>query len=259
VMATAASVRALIVDDEPLARAVTRKMLRSHAEIQVVGECGSGSEAILKIESDTPDLVFLDVQMPEVDGFGVVDAIGVERMPCVIFVTAYDHYAVRAFEIHALDYLLKPFDQERFDAAIERAKQYLIHEDGRRETRSRLQELLLEARGAHLQRFIIREPNRIFFLDAKEVDWIEAQGNYVNLHSGVRKFLIRESIGGIEAQLDPGMFRRIHRSTIVNVDSIRELQPMFHGGYEVVLRDGSKLKLSGRFRENLRKDFLGKL
>jgi two-component system, LytTR family, response regulator len=258
-MARAAPIRTLIVDDEPLARAVIRNMLTRHAEIQIVGECSGGAEAILAIESLAPNLVFLDVQMPEVDGFGVVEAIGAEYFPCFIFVTAYDQYAVRAFEIHALDYLLKPFDQERFDAAVDRAIAHLSRKDSADEMRLRLQELVRESRGPHLQRFIIREPNRIFFLAAKEVDWIEAQGNYVNLHSGAHTYMLREPLGEIETQLAPGTFRRIHRSTIVNVDSIRELQPMFHGGYVVVLRDGTELKLSERFRKNLRRDFLGKL
>jgi|SRR5580704_5762160 two-component system LytT family response regulator len=252
-------IRTLIVDDEPLARAAIRNMLTRHAEIQIVGECSSGAEAILVIESLSPNLVFLDVQMPEVDGFGVVEAIGAGQFPCLIFVTAYDQYAVRAFEIHTLDYLLKPFDQERFDAAVNRAKQHLSRKDSVDERRLRLRELVRESHGPHLQRFIIREPNRIFFLAAKDVDWIEAQGNYVSVHAGIHTYTLRESLGEIETQLAPGMFRRIHRSTIVNVDSIRELHPMFHGGYTVVLHDGTELKLSERFRENLRKDFLGKL
>ena len=258
-MTGAAPIRTLIVDDEPLARTAIRNMLTRYEEILIVGECSSGAEAILAIESRVPNLVFLDVQMPEVDGFGVVEAVGAGHFPCFIFVTAYDQYAVRAFEIRALDYLLKPFDQERFDAAVERAMRHLRRKDSADETRTRLQELVRESRGPHLQRFIIREPNRIFLLAAKDVDWIEAQGNYVNLHAGAHTYMIREPLGEIEAQLAPEIFRRIHRSTIVNVDSIRELQPMFHGRYVVVLRDGTELKLSERFRENLRKDFLGKL
>jgi two-component system, LytTR family, response regulator len=259
VMTGAALIRTLIVDDEPLARAAIRNMLTRHDEIQIVGECSSGAEAILAIESGAPDLVFLDVQMPEVDGFGVVEAIGIEHFPCFIFVTAYDQYAVRAFETHALDYLLKPFDRERFDAAMNRAMQQMRRKESADEMSLRLQELVRESRAPHLQRFIIREPNRIFFLAAKDVDWIEAQGNYVNLHAGTHTYMLREPLGEIETQLAPGTFRRIHRSTIVNVDCIRELQLLFHGGYTVVLRDGTELKLSERFRENLRKDFLGKL
>jgi two-component system LytT family response regulator len=258
-MIAAAPIRALIVDDEPLARAAIRNMLKTHTEIDVVGECDSGADAVRTIESSGPDLVFLDVQMPELDGFGVVEAVGPEHMPCLIFVTAYDQYAVRAFEVHALDYLLKPFDQERFDGALARAKQHLLQKDSAADTRARIHDLLRESRGPHPRRFIIRTPERIFFLATKEIDWIEAQGNYVSLHAGSRSYIFRAPLGDIEVQLDRETFRRIHRSAIVNVDSIRELRPVFHGGYVVVLRDGSELKLSDRFRDSLREDFFGKL
>jgi two-component system, LytTR family, response regulator len=246
---------ALIVDDEPLARSAIRKFLRTHPEVDIAGECESGAEAIEKIESLAPDLLFLDVQMPEVNGFGVLEAVGVENIPCVIFVTAYDEYAVRAFEVHALDYLLKPFDQERFDAALARARDHLSHRERAGDTR-RLHDLLRQLRGAYLQRVIIRSGGRLFFLPSREINWIEAQGNYVNLHAGAQTYLFRAPLSSLEERLDPAAFRRIHRSTIVNVDSIRELRPMFHGGYEVILRDGTELKLSERFRASFKKDFL---
>jgi two-component system LytT family response regulator len=249
-----ASIRALIVDDEPLARTAIRNMLRRHADVTDLVECESGADAIAAIQARTPDLVFLDIQMPEVDGFGVIEAVGCDRMPRVIFVTAFDQYAVRAFEVHALDYVLKPFDRERFDAALERARRDL---DG--SWPERLIALLEEPRGKYLQRLIIRAGGRVFFVGAAEIDWIEAQGNYVNVHSGGRSHLFREAIGNLEGKLDPMRFRRIHRSAIVNVDSIRELRPCFRGDYEVVLRDGTELKLSQRYRGNLEKDSLGGL
>ena len=249
-------IRALIVDDEPLARTAIRNMLRRHPEVEITGECDAGAAAIEAIESSIPDLVFLDIQMPEVDGFAVMEAIGRERMPRVIFVTAYDQYAVRAFEVHALDYLLKPFDRERFDEALHRAKQELQSPAWT----ERMFALLQESRGGeYLQRVIIRNQGRVFFLTAGEIDWLEAQGNYVNLHGGGKTYLFREALGNLEARLDPRKFRRIHRSAIVNIDSIHELRPCFHGDYDVVLRDGSELKLSHRFRGNFEKDFLGAL
>ncbi len=248
-------IRVLIVDDEPLARTAIRNMLRRHSDVKIAAECESGAEAIAAIASAAPDLVFLDVQMPEVDGFGVLAAIQRERMPRVIFVTAYDQYAVHAFDVHALDYLLKPFDRERFDAALERARRELTAPDWS----GRVLALLRETRGEYLQRLIIRGQGRVFFLAAAEIDWIEAQGNYVNLHSGGRKHLFREALGSLETKLDPRMFRRIHRSTIANVERIRELRPGFHGDFDVVLRDGTELRLSHRYRANLEKNFLGTL
>src|SRR5262249_30355617 len=169
-----------------------------------------------------------------------------------IFVTAYDQYALRAFEVHAVDYLLKPFDRDRFEAA-------LAHSEGQKERGSdeRILRLLREMRGAYLERFIIRSDGRAFFLSAREIDWIEAQGNYVNLHSRGRSCLFREAMGSLEGRLDPRRFRRIHRSTIVNVDSIRELRACFHGDYKVFLKDGTELRLSHRFRSNLEKNSLG--
>jgi two-component system LytT family response regulator len=248
------SISALIVDDEPLARTAIRNMLRHHPEVTVAGECEGGTEAISAIQALAPDVVFLDIQMPEVDGFGVIEAIQREQMPRIIFVTAYDQYAVRAFDVNALDYLLKPFDRERFDAALERAQRELDPQ-----WNDRVTALLQQMRGEYLDRLIIRGQGRVFFLGASEVDWIEAQGNYVSLHSGGRRHLFREAIGSLEAKLDPRRFRRIHRSTIVNIDSIRELRPAFRGEYDVVLRDGTELKLSHRYRGNLEKNFLGAL
>jgi len=248
--------RVLIVDDEPLAIAAIRNLLRSHPDVEIAGECQSGADAIAAIQSAPPDLVFLDVQMPEVDGFAVLEAIGRDRMPHVVFVTAYDQYAVRAFEVHALDYLLKPFDRERFEEALERARRRL---ESHPQWTERVLAMLREGRSEYLERLIIRTGGRVFFVNAREIDWIEAQGNYVNLHAGANTWLFRESLGSLEARLDPRRFRRIHRSTMVNLDSIREMRPCFHGDYEVVLRNGITLKLSHRYRGNLEKDSLGAL
>jgi two-component system, LytTR family, response regulator len=240
-------IRALIVDDEPLARTAIRNMLRHHPDLEIAGECEGGAEAVAAIASLSPSLVFLDVQMPEVDGFGVLQALARRQFPHVIFVTAYDRYAVRAFEVHALDYLLKPFDQDRFDAALDRARQHWQPPAA------------TPAWGGQLDRVIVRAEGRVFFLASGEIDWIEAQGNYVSLHCGGRAHLLREALGSLEVRLDPRIFPRISRSVIVNVDSIRELRPLFRGDYQVILRDGALLHLSHRYRANLNRNALGAL
>ncbi len=246
---TNGKIRALIVDDEPLARERIRTLLRKEPDIEVIAECGDGSRAVTAIEKHRPDLVFLDVQMPEADGFDVLEAIGAEQMPAVIFVTAYDKYALRAFEVNALDYLLKPFDRARFRESLERARQQLRRaRDG--EVSERLLALLgsIRARQQHRERLVVREGGRIFFLRAEEIDWIEAAGNYLRLHAARQSHLIRETMAGIEAQLDPAKFTRIHRSTIVNLDRVRELLPGPHGDSTLLLRDGTRLTLSRTFR-----------
>ncbi len=253
---TNGKIRALIVDDEPLARERIRTLLRKEPDIEVVAECGDGSRAVTAIEKQRPDLVFLDVQMPEADGFEVVEAIGAERMPAVIFVTAYDKYALRAFEVSALDYLLKPFDRARFRESLERARQQLRRaRDG--EVSERLLALLgsIRERQRHRERLVVREGGRIFFLRAEEIDWIEAAGNYLRLHAGRHSHLIRETMAGIEAQLDPAKFARIHRSTIVNLDRVREMLPGPHGDSTLLLRDGTRLTLSRTFRDRFDERF----
>lgn len=252
-------IRVLIVDDEALARRMVRKMLQAHPEFEVVGECENGGEAVAALRSFPCDLVFLDVQMPEVDGFAVVGALAGE-MPHVIFVTAYDHYAVRAFEVHALDYLLKPFDQERFEQALERARRQVRGAAGG-DVNARLLSLLAqrESPPPPVERLLVKADGRVFFLKTDELEWIEAEGNYVSLHAGDKKYLFREAISTLEAQLDPKQFRRISRSVIVNIDSVAEFQPRFRGDYWVVLRGGVRLKLSHRYRGNLDKDFGGSL
>ena len=245
-------IRTLIVDDEPLGRERIRTLLAGDPEIEVIGECPDGRQAITAIEQRNPDLVFLDVQMPEVNGFGVLEAICCERMPVIIFVTAYDRYAVQAFEVHALDYLLKSYDRERFSAAVQRAKEE-IQRSRKGVLNERLAELLenLQTKKNRLTRLVIKSAGRIVFLRVEEIDWVEAADNYVRVHAGKESHLIRETLQSLEKRLDSGKFLRIHRSFLVNFDRIRELQPIFHGDYTVKLADGTELTLSRNYREKL--------
>ena len=245
-------IRALVVDDEPLARRRLRRLLERDPEIETVSDCGDGHAAVAAITEHAPDLVFLDVQMPEIDGFAVLERLPAGRTPLVVFVTAYDQYALRAFEVSAVDYLLKPFDRRRFEKALQRAKARLAAEAGDglgQRTLALLEEL--RARSSHLDRLVVKAGGRAFFLKTDEIDWIEAEGKYVRLHVGRESHLLREPIGTLEAQLDPRRFLRIHRSTIVNIDRIRELQPWFHNEYRVLLRDGTELMLSRGCRKKL--------
>ena len=245
-------IRTLIVDDEPLGRERIRALLGDDTEIEVVGECSDGKQAISAVEKTCPDLLYLDVQMPEMDGFAVLEAIAGERMPVIIFVTAYDRYAVQAFEVHALDYLLKSFDRERFQSALRRAKEQIRRSrDGL--WNERLTGLLedLQARQNRLTRLVIRSAGRIFFLRVEEIDWLEAADNYVRIHVGRESHLIRETLQAVESRLDSSKFLRIHRSTVVNFDRVKEVQPLFHGDYIVKLRNGTELTLSRNYREKL--------
>jgi two-component system LytT family response regulator len=218
---------ALIVDDEALARASLRRLLAPDPEIEVIGECSGGAEAAARVEARAPDILLLDVQMPEVDGFEVLRRIGSATVPAVVFVTAHDEYALQAFEAEALDYLLKPFDDTRFHRSLSRAK-----------ARAR-------------ERLALKNDGRISFLRVTEIDWIEAADYCVRVHAGGRFHLLRESMRELEARLDPRQFFRIHRSAIVNVSRIRELQPYFHGEFVLVMHDGARLKLSRGRREQL--------
>ncbi|HTY37666.1 MAG TPA: LytTR family DNA-binding domain-containing protein [Bacteroidota bacterium] len=250
-------IRALIVDDEPPARNKIRELLKTEMDVEIVDECTNGAEAVQSIASLTPDLVFLDIQMPELDGFGVIETIGPERFPAVIFVTAYDQYAVQAFDVHAIDYLLKPFDRQRFQTALNRVREHL--EPGRRnEINQQLNSLLRQLKGPKKQadRLVVKSGGRVFFLKNDEIDWIEAAGNYVRLHVGNETHLLRETMNAIQKKLDPAMFIRIHRSTFVNIEKIKELQPWFHGEYVVIMRDGTQLTMSRSYRSNL-PDLLG--
>lgn len=243
------TLRTLIVDDEPLARERVRMMLGMHDDVAVIGEYGDGQQAIDAILRHRPDLVFLDVQMPVVDGFGVLRALQGDAMPYVVFVTAYDQYALEAFEVHALDYVLKPFNTERFSQALQRARAAIarVSDVGAGPIdRERLRGLVasLTAEQREKQRLVVKSSGRVFFVKVEDIDWIEAEGNYVRLHMGAQSHLLRETMKGMESVLDTSQFIRIHRSTIVNADRIRELQPLFHGEYAVILRDGTRLVAS---------------
>jgi two-component system LytT family response regulator len=246
------TIRAVIVDDEPLARRRIRSLLVEAEDVEVIAECANGKEAIQAIEESPPDLLFLDIQMPELDGFDVLQAIGVGHVPVVIFVTAYDQFALRAFEAHALDYLLKPFDDERFEAALQRARERIRQQQGGDLDR-RLRALLEEVRGdrGYLQRLVVPTGPRSVFIRTEEIDWIEAERNYIRLHVGGRSYLLRESLSHIEAALDPAKFCRIHRSTIVNIDRIQAVESLFQGEYLVVLHDGTKLTSGRSYRRSL--------
>ncbi|HEX2060688.1 MAG TPA: LytTR family DNA-binding domain-containing protein [Thermoanaerobaculia bacterium] len=242
-------IRVLIVDDEPIARRGIRQQLRGEADLEVIGECGDGAAAIDAITELAPDLVFLDIQMPEVGGFDVVEAIGVARMPAVVFVTAYDEHALRAFDVHAVDYVLKPIDRHRFRTAVERARRRLADAPGQLD--KRIAAVLGElGRPAHdyAKRLAIKGDGRVILVGVDEVDRLEAAGNYVEVHSGARRHLVRETMASLEARLDPARFVRVSRSSIVNADRVRELQPMFNGDFVVVLRDGTKVAGSRRYR-----------
>jgi two-component system LytT family response regulator len=245
-------IQALIVDDEPLARERIRDMLETDSEVEIVGECASGQEAIEAIRQNSPDLIFLDVEMPGKDGFAMLEELEPGRIPAIIFVTAYDQYAVRAFEVYALDYLLKPFDQERFEKALSRAKAHVQNEKSENITERILSALEeIKARPVHLERLVIKMNGHVFFLKTEEIDWLEAEGNYVRLHAGKESYLLRDTISALESQLDPRRFVRVHRSAIVNIDRIQELQPWFHGEYRIILREGVQLTLSRSYREKL--------
>jgi len=247
-------IKTLIVDDEPPARSVLRKMLAEDSEIEIIGECSNGLEAINAIEKDSPDLLFLDIQMPEMNGFELIESFTKNDFPTVIFVTAYDQYAVRAFEVSAVDYLLKPFDHERLEKAVEKAKTSLT-EKSNDERNEQVLKLLkqLNNESEAFERFIIKNNGRVVFVPVEEVNWIQADGNYLLLHTKNRKHLIRDTMKKVEAKLDSNKFFRIHRSTIVNIDSIKELQVHFNEKLLVVLKDGTELILSRRYRDKLSK------
>jgi two-component system LytT family response regulator len=249
-------IRALIVDDEPAARDTIRGLLARDPEVSVVGECGDGRSALETIREAAPQLVFLDVQMPEMDGFTMLRHLHPAEVPVLVFTTAYDQYALRAFEVHALDYLLKPFDDDRFREALARAKERV--RQGRVEALSgRLRDLLDDAegtgdaRGRYSTRLMVREGERMVVVPVRDIDWIEADGDVLRIHAGRAQYALRETLKDLERRLDPSRLIRIHRSTIVNVDRIRELQPYFRGEYVVILHDGTRLKLSRGCRARL--------
>ena len=238
-------IRALVVDDEPPARDLLRSLLGRLPDITVVGEAGDGREAVSAIETLRPDLVFLDVQMPELDGFSVIEEIGPDRMPAVVFVTAYDRYALRAFEVHALDFLLKPYDQKRLAAAVRHATERGV-------MTAQLKALLRELRTAGGSRLSIKSDGRVRFLDTEAIDWIEADDKVVRIHAGKEVHLMRTTLSSVGRQLDTATFVRIHRSTIVNAKRIREIQPWFHNDYVVIMADGTKLMTGRAYRTALK-------
>jgi two-component system, LytTR family, response regulator len=249
-------IRALIVDDEALAREGIRDLLAAEPDVAVVGECRDGAEALAALRTLAPDLVLLDVQMPELDGFALLDALrrAGGRLPVVVFVTAHDAYALRAFAVHAIDYLLKPVDRARFAVAMRRARAQLAADAGEevgRRVVALLRDLEERRRPPDVERLLVKSDGRAFFLKTQTVDWIEAEGNYARIHVGAAHYLVRESLGALERQLDPRQFFRVHRSTIVNVDRVREIQPMFKGDHVVILVDGRRLSLTRKYREQL--------
>jgi len=247
---TAQVLRTVIADDEPLARERMRSLLADEDDIEVVAEAADGLSTVDVILTHAPDLVFLDISMPKLDGFGVIEAVGANRMPTVVFVTAYDKHALRAFEVQALDYLLKPFDTDRFQAALRRVRQQV--EGGQGDIERRLLALVRDLnRPARPERIVVKSSGRLFFLRTDEIDWVEAAGNYVKLHVGAESHLMRETMTAIEQRLNPETFFRIHRSHIVNLERIKELQPWFNGEYVVLLQNGTKLTLSRGYREKL--------
>jgi len=242
-----ADIRALIVDDEALARERVRTLLAAASGVTIIGECTGGRDAVASILDNLPDLVFLDVQMPDLDGFQVLEAVGDDHLPAIVFVTAYDEYALRAFDVHAVDYLLKPIEPERFARTLDHVREGL----GNRS--DRLEALLdaLATRDLPLDRLVIRTRGKVSFLKPSEIDWVEADGKHVKLHAGRETHVVRQQLKRLEPRLAPHGFVRVHRSAIVNVDRIKELEPWFHGEYVVILKDGTKLTSSAAHSEAL--------
>ena len=246
-------IRVLIVDDESLARRGIRRLLEPETDFVIEAEASNGTAAAAAIERLNPDLVFLDIQMPLLDGLSLVDSLGSESIPEIVFITAYDEHAIQAFEAGAIDYLLKPVDPDRFKKTLDRVRHRIVS-GGVGDLENRLREVLSSLRPpgqAYLTRIAVHNNERIRFLKAEEIDWIRSQGNYIEVHSKGNKFLIRETMSGIERKLDPAEFLRIRRSTIVRVENIKELQLLFNGEFSVVLKDGTELVTSRRYRKNL--------
>ena len=256
-------IKAVIVDDEALARDAIRLRLKGEPDIEVVGEAADGADAVDLLRKIHPDLLFLDVQMPVMDGFEVIEHVPSEHLPIVVFVTAYDQYALKAFETHALDYLLKPFTASRFHAAIDRAR-LEVAKSGDRGTHQRLVELLEERRRArarppdrngaaqgYLTRLAVKRNQRIALVGAADIDWIESSGNYAHLHANSASYVVRMTMGELERRLDPARFVRIHRSTIVQIDRIQDIIAAWHGDFDVTLRDGTVLRLSRNYRDRV--------
>jgi two-component system LytT family response regulator len=251
-------IRTLIVDDEPLAREGLRLHLEEHPDVDVVGESGDGATAVIAVRDLQPELVFLDVQMSGLDGFGVLRAIGTDAMPIVVFVTAYDEFALQAFEAHAIDYLLKPLDPERLDTALERVRNQL-HGKSRRERDERVLSLLSQVSGnpRYIERLVTRSDGKIRIIRVDDIDYIEAAGNYAKIHLAGKMHLVREGMNSLESKLDPGRFLRIHRSVIVRIDRIKELESLYQGDYVVVLHDGTRLTTGRKYRDAIQEFIRG--
>ena len=251
-------IRALLVDDEPIARRGIRQQLQSEADVEVIGECANGKEAVVAIRTQAPDLVFLDVQMPLLSGFGVVEEVGVDQLPAVVFVTAYDEHAIRAFEVNALDYLLKPIEPQRFQKTLSRVRDQL-NQSSDKQLNKKLSALLrlqekpdtVFEKHSYLERVVIKESERVLIVPVEDIDWIGAHGNYVQIHTRSKAHLLRETMDGMEGKLNPANFVRLRRSTIVNGRRIQELKPLFNGEYTVLLKNGVALTSSRRYRKNL--------
>ena len=245
-------IRVLVADDQPMARERLVSLLAAEPGVELAGTAASGPEAVDGILRAAPDLVFLDLQMPGMDGFKVIEAIGVDRMPATVFVTAYDEYAVRAFEVQALDYLLKPFGRQRFQSALARARKHLERER-QGEMATRFAELLKSRRPAEsgLERLLVKSGGRVTFVDVEQIDWVEAEGNYVRIFAGEQVHLMRETMNGLIEKIGPRRFFRIHRSRIVNVRRVKELLIAGGGDYQVVLWNGTRLGLSRLYRDAL--------
>ena len=244
-------IRVVVVDDEPIARAGVIRLLGEDHDFELAGEAGNGMEAVRVIEETAPDLVLLDVQIPELNGFEVLTQLELDPLPMIVFVTAYDEYALRAFDVSAIDYLLKPFDRERFQAALHRVKQQFRTRDAD-ELRLRVRELLDRIGGAGSpDRLVIRDAGRVFFLGLNEIEWLEAAGNYVRVHAGQHAHLVRHTISGMLQRLPAREFLRVSRSAIVNLKHVREVQPLFNGCFVFILQNGIRVESSRRFRRQI--------
>lgn len=245
-------IRAIIVDDEPLAREKVRLFSQHEPDIEIIDTCSDGNEALSSFQKVHPDLIFLDIQMPEMNGFEFLERISPGPFPGIIFITAYDEYALKAFEFHALDYLLKPYDRERFKRAVEHSRRSLRSAVKNDDSDEQIKALLtsLKQPSSVLERLIVKSGGRVIFIRIEEIDWLEAAGNYVKLHTGNESHLVRETMNNLEQQLPPQKFIRVHRSTIVNIEKIKELQPYFNGEYKVILHNNAHVILSRGFKDN---------
>jgi len=242
-------IRALIVDDEPLARERIRILLRDEPEVEIAGECANGAEAVGQIGKQNPDLLFLDVQMPEMDGFEVLQNVPADKLPAVIFTTAFDQHAVRAFDTHALDYLLKPFKPARFKKAVQRARDHIASKEAGTAARGLLEMLAERAATTQFTRLAIKTDEKVLFIAVNDIDSIESAGNYVVVHIGKEEHVLRDTLTNLETKLPLGKFLRVSRSAIVNLERVKELQPMFRGESVVILKNGRAIPTTRSLRE----------